>query len=64
MAALRRYGDALAARRDHVQERWQSQRPVPYFVDAMFHHSLTLIDAEITWVEDFVVRMEAENDQD
>jgi DNA-binding PadR family transcriptional regulator len=62
--ALRRYRDALITRRDHVQERWQSQRPLPYFVDAMFHHSVTLIDAEITWVENFIVRMEAEHDQD
>jgi DNA-binding PadR family transcriptional regulator len=64
VAALRRYRDALIARRDHVRERWHSQRPLPYFVDAMFHHSITLIDAEITWVEDFIVRMEAEHDQD
>jgi DNA-binding PadR family transcriptional regulator len=63
VAALRHYRGALVARRDHVQERWESQRPVPYFVDAMFHHSLTLIEAEMAWVEDFFVRMEAEYDQ-
>ncbi len=63
IAALVRYRDALAARRDHVQERWQSQRPLPYFVDAMFHHSITLLDAELAWVDAFIVRMEEEHDQ-
>ena len=63
VAAQQRYRDALVARRDHEQERWQSQRPLPYFVDAMFHQSLTLIDAEMAWVEGFIVRMEAEYDQ-
>ena len=62
VAALQRYRDALIARRDHVHERWQSQRPLPYFVDAMFRHSITLVDAEITWVEGFIVRMEDEHD--
>jgi DNA-binding PadR family transcriptional regulator len=63
VAALHAYRDALVARRDHVQGRWESQRPLPYFVDAMFDHSLTLIGAEIAWVEGFIMRMEEEDDQ-
>jgi DNA-binding PadR family transcriptional regulator len=63
VSALRRYRDALVARRDYVQERWQSQRPLPYFVDAMFHHSTALIDAEMAWVDNFIVRMEEEHEQ-
>ena len=62
-AALKRYRDTLVSRREHVQERWQNQRPLPYFVDAMFHHSIALVDAELAWVEDFIVRMEEEHDQ-
>lgn len=63
VAALQRYRDALVARRDFVQERWESQRPLPYFVDAMFGHSLALIGAEIAWLDNFILRMEEEHDQ-
>jgi hypothetical protein len=54
MAALRKYRDALAARLQHVQAGWERQRPLPYFVDAMFDHSITMIKAELTWIEKFI----------
>ncbi len=54
VAALHRYRDALATRLDHVQARWESQRPLPYFVDAMFDHSVTMIEAEMEWVMQFI----------
>ena len=58
LTALRQYRDALAARLEHVQTRWEGQRPLPYFVDAMFDHSVTMIRAEIEWVERFIEQME------
>lgn len=61
IAALGEYRDALAERRAYVRERWQSQKPLPFFIEAMFEHSLTMIEAELLWVKGFVERME---DQD
>ncbi len=63
IAALRRYRDALAGRLAHLQERWQSQRPLPYFVDAMFEHSTAMIEAELAWVDGFIVQMEEQHAQ-
>jgi DNA-binding PadR family transcriptional regulator len=57
-AALHQYRDALATRLDHVQARWGSQRPLPYFVDAMFDHSVTMIEAEMDWVTQFISELE------
>lgn len=64
LAALQEYRDALASRLAFVQERWTNQDPLPYFVEAMFEHSVALLRAEIAWVEGFVSRLEKENEQD
>jgi DNA-binding PadR family transcriptional regulator len=58
VAALHQYRDALATQLDHVEARWESQRPLPYFVDAMFDHSVTMIQAEMKWIKEFTERME------
>ena len=50
--------DALVARLEHVQARRESQKPIPYFVDAQFDHSVTMIRAEQDWVEQFIRRLE------
>lgn len=63
LIALGRYRDALAGRLDHVQERRESQRPLPDFVEAMFEHSTRMIRAELAWVEEFIARMEEEHDK-
>jgi DNA-binding PadR family transcriptional regulator len=57
LAALHRYRDALVARLEHVQARRQGQQPLPYFVEAMFDHSETLLKAEIVWVTQAVERL-------
>jgi len=62
--ALRQYRDSLSDRSAHVQTRWEEQRPLPYFVDAMFDLSTTMIEAELVWIEGFITQMEEENDQD
>lgn len=64
LAALRQYRDALIDRMRHLQATWELQRPLPYFVSAMFDHSTTLIEAELTWVTKFIDQMEIENIQD
>ena len=58
LAALRQYRDALAARLEQVQARWDSQRPLPYFVDALFDYSVTMIRAEMGWVVQFTSQLE------
>jgi DNA-binding PadR family transcriptional regulator len=63
-AALDQYLSNLAARRDQVQARWASQHPLPYFVEAMFKHSMTLIEAELNWVREFMLKLEEEHVQD
>ncbi len=63
LAALRQRRDALAANMAQLRESWQAQRPLPYFVDAMFDHSVSMIQAELHWVERFITTMEAQNDQ-
>ena len=60
LAALRQYRAALASRLVYVQQRRASQQPLPYFVDAMFDHSITLIEAELVWLEKFIKRLEEE----
>jgi DNA-binding PadR family transcriptional regulator len=63
VAALRQYRDAQAARRDHVQARWERQQPLPHFIEAMFDYSVTLIQAEIAWVERQIQEMEERHEQ-
>jgi len=58
LAALRAYRDALAERLERVRARWESQHPLPYFVDAMFDYSLTMIQAEQAWIEKFIVQLQ------
>jgi DNA-binding PadR family transcriptional regulator len=54
IAALRQYSARLIGQRDHIRIRRHQQASLPYFVDAMFDLSLTLIEAELQWVERFV----------
>ena len=54
ITALQQYQDTLATRLARVQDRWESQRPLPYFVDALFDYTITLAQAELEWVESFI----------
>jgi DNA-binding PadR family transcriptional regulator len=64
IAALERYREALIAHREHVQARWDAQKPLPYFVDAMFDHAITMAEAEIAWVEKLIKQVEEHNARD
>jgi DNA-binding PadR family transcriptional regulator len=64
IAALQQYREALIARRDHAQARWDAQKPLPYFVDAMFDHGVTMANAEAKWIETFITQLEANDGKD
>jgi DNA-binding PadR family transcriptional regulator len=53
LAALDDYRTHLENDLQRVHSRWEGQKPLPYFVDAIFDHSITLIEAELNWVKQF-----------
>lgn len=64
ITALGQYRDALAAGLEDVGKKQQRQQPLPFFVDAMFKHSITMIQAELGWLERFTKQLEEEYAQD
>ena len=64
VAALQKYRDELAARLESVQATWESQRPMPYFVDALFDYGIVLGTAELEWIEKFIKQLEEQNGQE
>lgn len=62
--ALQKYRAGLLERQAQLRDKWSSQQPLPYFVDAIFTYSLALLEAEIKWVGDFITRLEKEHGQD
>ena len=55
VTAVGQYHDELAQQRNHVHTRLQAEGPsAPPHVQAMFTHSLALIDAELAWIEQFI----------
>ena len=62
LAALQHYAASLAERREHLQERMNiGQGTIPFHVEAMFDFSLTMIQAELAWLENFIQQMEAQD---
>jgi DNA-binding PadR family transcriptional regulator len=64
LEAMTRRRDDLAQELARVRELWESQQPLPYFVDGVFEYGLAMIQAEFDWVEEFITKLEAENVQD
>ena len=64
IAALRQYRAELAGRLEHVQARQRAQRPLPYFVEAMFDHSITLSKAELRWADRLIAQLEEQDAED
>jgi DNA-binding PadR family transcriptional regulator len=62
--ALRGYKDNLTERLTYIQRRWEETSPMPHFVEAMFDHSVTLIEAERKWIEEFINKLEDTSDKD
>jgi len=57
--SLGEYRTALHERRENMQANMERQQPLPYFVKAMFDYSLTLVSAEIDWVERFIQELQS-----
>jgi DNA-binding PadR family transcriptional regulator len=57
--SLGEYLTALHERRESMQASLERQQPLPYFVEAMFDYSLTLINAEVGWVEGFMQQLDS-----
>jgi len=57
LAALDDYRESLAGRLARLRSRWEAQQPLPYFVDALFDYSATLIEAELGWIEQLAARV-------
>jgi len=64
VTALRQYVATLEAQLAHMRERWEAQKPLPYFVEAMFAYSDTLIQTERGWIEQFIKKVEVQHGQD
>jgi DNA-binding PadR family transcriptional regulator len=58
LAALRGYQDSLVERLEYVRRRQDESRPLPYFVEAMFSHSIAMIEAERRWIVKFISQLE------
>jgi DNA-binding PadR family transcriptional regulator len=58
LAALRQQSDGLSEHRERIQGRWDSQQPLPFFVDAMFDLSLRKITTELDWLDGFIDQLE------
>ncbi len=54
LKALERHRKALNDRLQRMRQRRDAQRPVPYYVEAMFAHGETVGEAELRWLEAFI----------
>ena len=57
LSALRGYLTKLEARRTDLLERAEAQQPLLPHVTAMFSYSQTLIEAEISWLKQFIAQI-------
>jgi DNA-binding PadR family transcriptional regulator len=54
LQALEQHRLELRARLELARRRWEEQKPLPYFVEAMFEHALAMGGAELSWIEGFM----------
>lgn len=59
--ALRLHLNGLIERLAHIKARRKEQRPLPYFVEAMFDHTITMVEAEKRWIKKFIQQMEVQD---
>jgi DNA-binding PadR family transcriptional regulator len=63
LAALFKYHDILFERREYLHTKASRGLGVlPYHVEAMFDLSLTIIQAELSWLEHFIHKLETRED--
>ena len=58
---LNNYCQLLADRRTKVAKTAQSQHPLSNIVESLFDYSLTMINAELAWVQKFMTQLGAQN---
>jgi DNA-binding PadR family transcriptional regulator len=68
LAALHEYRRKMSERAENLRSRWTAtETRLPFEVNALFDYSMTLIDAELSWVTDFIHQLEGrkkkKNDQ-
>jgi DNA-binding PadR family transcriptional regulator len=56
--ALKSHIRALESSADHLRSRREAQAPLPLHVDGMFGLSLTMIESQLKWMDDFISRWE------
>jgi len=61
MEVLSNYCQLLVERGTKVANTAQSQRPMSDIVESLFDYSLTMINAELAWVQKFKTQLEAQN---
>jgi DNA-binding PadR family transcriptional regulator len=62
ITAFHEYRSALDERMSQVRSTRDRQRPLPYFVEAMFDYSLTMIEAQRNWTDRFILELERVGD--
>jgi DNA-binding PadR family transcriptional regulator len=62
--ALENYRDHLDEHLEDLKKKRDRQQPLLYFVEAMFSHSITLLEAEKRWMQRFIKQMEGRSGQD
>ena len=63
LTALQRQHEELITHRKHILDKWESQKPLPFFVEAMFDLALTKINAEREWLDRFIEQLEQAYDE-
>jgi DNA-binding PadR family transcriptional regulator len=59
LEALTLYRNKMSQRAEHLRSRWSAvESHAPFNVNALFDYSMTLIDAELSWVTDFINQIE------
>jgi len=58
LAALKQHQTLLIDQRDHLVHRVREQAPLPYFVQAMFDYSLTLVRGKLEWMGTLIEAVE------
>ena len=58
VTALRSYQEGLAERVAHVTAQLEEQLPLPNHVELLFNHSLTMLQAEMDWVQTTIQKLE------
>ena len=61
LSALNSYAAQLDGTLNHMLQRAEDQSPLPLFVEAMFEYSRVLADAELNWIRNFILEVEAGN---